>query len=819
MSYLKFCFHEGAGGRGYPKENLLQLNQAGIPFGAKATDKMPFDAQEIARQFPHIPNTVIFRRSVRPAGATDPPSGNPDVPQYDLPPLAAAVAHWAWHKANFPPELDKSICWVETVNEIAQQFTFEADEEDKARQIPLYGLRSIYQRADGRWVVTNGEWMARFALETAVCALADGYRWAAFGWGPGEPETAVWHGDRMVEFLSMCANFPDRLAIALHEYSLDAANIWNGNGWHVGRFLKLYGACEDNQIPYPTTMITEWGWTLNDLPAWEEAQSDYLEVGKLYALYPTIRTAATWALNDGWGGIADKAAQHIQPLLELTMSITFPDEEEPPVPPAVPCEWYLDVGRKAHLIPQDTSLEELQQVTREFHPARNSFVYSHDDAGLIASHGNPERSLVYVWNPERWAGTDILAWYADRGIRTETRYFMGQPPVVPDVINVAPLSQRDPLWAAHLCGYGPKTIGQWGCLLVVYTMLARYWGISDGRFPDAENEWYKVWGGFAGDNLVSMAMSKVYAPVVDEGWLTNGAAMHARTQAYLADGIPVPARVDFNPTTGDAREQHWVLLVGYDPARDDYLMNDPWTGKAAVYVSDYYGIPGSDVLECIYYKKTAVPPPSGALIDQTQYYAPQGGEYGPICIVGTSWDGDIRQQVQRHGSELAVTKGTNIEIRQVDMAAGVIRFVLDDSPGDNKYYTIQSPDGWIPLLARVGDRFVRRETATFYWKSNCLRTPDPPQTTTNEMHFAAYHETWTSPLNPQLVYHGVSEWHWVLNGVVEEKYFLSPHRAYAGWWNRHGRSAYIKEDIPVGQQGNNVFHGACYHAPFGVEYP
>lgn len=100
---------------------------------------MPYDAQEIARQFPHIPNTVIFRRSVRPAGATDPPSGNPDVPQYDLPPLAAAVAHWQWHKANFPPELDPAICWVETINEVAQQFTFEANEEDKARQIPCMG--------------------------------------------------------------------------------------------------------------------------------------------------------------------------------------------------------------------------------------------------------------------------------------------------------------------------------------------------------------------------------------------------------------------------------------------------------------------------------------------------------------------------------------------------------------------------------------------------------------------------------------------------------------------------------------------------------
>jgi hypothetical protein len=48
-----------------------------------------------------------------------------------------------------------------------------------------------------------------------------------------------------------------------------------------------------------------------------------------------------------------------------------------------------------------------------------------------------------------------------------------------------------------------------------------------------------------------------------------------------------------------------------------YLMNDPWTGKAAVPVTDYYGIAGSDILECIYYLppegETEPPPPPPAV--------------------------------------------------------------------------------------------------------------------------------------------------------------------------------------------------------------
>ena len=819
--YLKFCFHTGSGGIGYPKENLTALNARGIPFGAKATDAMPYDAQEIARANPAIPNTVIFRRSVVTAVSGPAPSGNPDVPQYDLPPQQAAINHWAWHRANLPPELDPAITWVETINEPAQEFVFSENEEDKAREIPLFGLRSIYQRSDGRWVVTNGEWLAKFALETAYLTMKDGYRWAAFGWGPGEPETAVWHGAHMVEFLLFAGRFPERVAVALHEYSLTTDDITAGDGWLVGRFLKLYAACDDNEIPYPTTMITEWGWTLNSVPDWGKAKADYLEIGELYAAFPTIRLAAVWALNTGWGGIAVEAQKHIGPLQDLTMTTTFEDVIEPPpvVTPPPACSWFIDVGRKVHLIPQDTTLAELNWATVKFHAAKNSFVYSHDDGGLIPAHGNADRSVVVVWNPERWVSFDILAWYAERGVKTQVDYFPNtEPPKYPIYW------QRDPRWAEHLCGFGPKTIAQWGCLLCVYTMLADHWGINNGREPSLENEYYKSKGAFSGQNLVSMAMSKAYPQVKNAGWATDPTVIESKTKDYLSRGIPVPAQVDFKPTTADRNDQHWVLIVGWNETLG-WLMNDPWTGKTAVPVKDYYGIAGSDLLQCLFYyldETPTTPPPTGSgdLIDQTQYYTPAGtASYAPITILSTNWGaGDVRQQVQRHGSELFVTKGHDIEVRSLDVAKGVIRFLLDDSPGNGEYYTVASPDGWLPTKARVGDQFTRHEIVTYYYKNGCVRT-GAISDWTSVMRFAKFYPTWTSPGNPHLTYQNVSEWHWVLNGAVEEKYFLVPQRAYGYWWNRHGRFSAIKEDIPVGQQGNNVFPGACYHAPVGVAYP
>jgi hypothetical protein len=65
--------------------------------------------------------------------------------------------------------------------------------------------------------------------------------------------------------------------------------------------------------------------------------------------------------------------------------------------------------------------------------------------------------------------------------------------------------------------------------------------------------------------------------------------------------------VDFKPQTPQW-EQHWVLLVGYEG--EDFYMNDPWTGLEGVKVNNYYGIGGSDLLECLYYLPPNTSPPT-----------------------------------------------------------------------------------------------------------------------------------------------------------------------------------------------------------------
>lgn len=292
LAFNKIGFHAGPGGNPTGLDDyLFRLDAAGVPFVVKSTDTLTgvYYGQELMRQS-GLPHVLIFRRSIVPPGEAPPPSGNPDVPDYDKPPVLAAAEHWAWHKQHFPPELDPELTWVETVNEV-----------DRNR----------------------AEWLAEFALETAQLALADGYKWAAFGWSSGEPEPEHWQSPAMLDFLRLVAAHPDRLAIALHEYSFTSTAISNWYPYLLGRFQTLFQVCDQYQIERPTVLITEWGWEPTHVPLPAPAMEDIAWAAWLYAAYPQVKGAAIWYLGPGFGGIADEAQLLIEPVANYSISYYF----------------------------------------------------------------------------------------------------------------------------------------------------------------------------------------------------------------------------------------------------------------------------------------------------------------------------------------------------------------------------------------------------------------------------------------------------------------------------------------------------------------
>jgi hypothetical protein len=254
---------------------MAALDAAGIPFVLKSVDNAEpiMEAQEMmaASGVPHI---LIYRRS-------DGGSTHWDVPNYALPPEEAAIVHWERHRDAFPPELDPDRLWLETVNEVDKH---------------------------------QANWLGIFARKTAELAMADGFRWAAFGWSSGEPEPYHWRDPAMLDFLRLAADHPDRVAIALHEYSLSPADVADGYPWLVGRFQLLFEVVDNAGIPRPTVLITEWGWTHTHVPQPQDALPQIAWANWLYAAYPEVLGAAIWYLGPGFGGIASRAQLLISPV-------------------------------------------------------------------------------------------------------------------------------------------------------------------------------------------------------------------------------------------------------------------------------------------------------------------------------------------------------------------------------------------------------------------------------------------------------------------------------------------------------------------------
>ena len=294
LSPIKIGFHTGIGGNSAGLEEWMRaLDAAGVPFFLKSVDNAQpiFVAQEIMKQS-GVPHVLVYRKAAQ--GGSD---YDWNVPNYSLPANQAAEIHWQMHRDAFPPELDRNLVWLETVNEI-----------DK----------------------NQAEWLGQFALKTAELALNEGFRWAAFGWASGEPEPDDWQTPSMLAFLRLAGNNPDKLAIALHEYSYLRDDIGHEYPFKVGRFQTLFQITDQYGIPRPTVLITEWGWTYEEVPTPEQALRDIAWASRLYASYPQVKGAAIWFLGGQFGEIANLAQRLIEPMTSYSLQNYF----TAPLPPA-----------------------------------------------------------------------------------------------------------------------------------------------------------------------------------------------------------------------------------------------------------------------------------------------------------------------------------------------------------------------------------------------------------------------------------------------------------------------------------------------------
>ena len=271
-----------------------------------------------------------------------------------------------------------------------------------------------------------------------------------------------------------------------------------------------------------------------------------------------------------------------------------------------------------HTIPDDTVLEEGSSFRKQW-VVRNSgqrkwnqgyrLVFVNGELGMAgtASIAVPDAepgeevvlSVDMVAPPGR-SEPYISAWrlYDDRNIPFGETFWVR---IIADRRPVGSLtyySQNDPRWRNRTLGKGPKTLGQFGCLLTCCAMMLTGYGESCDPWELNNQINGLSQYGFSGSNMYFVAPAVAYGhlkfhgnhkPYADTGatFASYDANLINRIDMSLERGHGVLIQVDFNPNNAynPGAEQHWVLAIAR--RGDDYVAVDPLRGEQISLLSKY----------------------------------------------------------------------------------------------------------------------------------------------------------------------------------------------------------------------------------------
>ena len=742
MSHWKVGFHDGAGGGNSNGlgDLFTTLDTAGIPVTMVSADTAgPLYELQVLAKASGVKHVMAWRDSVH----------GLDVPKYHLDPVVAAQLHWQALLGYWPPELDPRYVWIIPINEC-----------DKNR----------------------ADWLGRFGVAFADLAVPAGFKVLLPGWSGGEPEYEHWETPGQLAYLRRCAQDPEKVGVALHEYSFRTDYLVDDTPYYlVGRFQQMFDVCDKNSIRRPIVLISEFGWTLNDAPGVDEAMRQLNWAAVLYGRHPTVIGAALWYLGPGYGGIADKVQPLIEPVTQEAVRWGPPDETkpEPPVePPTAP-------GKDKEIIakvpqPRDYTLEEYLQIAATLFPKGRVMSPAHTATLAMLAAGNPE-SYAEVWEPYLPSQVQTIQFIEAAGYRWEPHSIYAPKELVLTHFPTDSQTFTQPFAAnpqnyAHYCDANGVCLKGHNGVDLRAILGARIMNAVKGTV-----EW-------VGDHSPNGGLS-------DYGWHVR--VRHASgallIYAHLSPSIQVEVgwQIDgglilgFSGNTGRSTGAHLHFEIRLCPGLPDW----PWcTVDPTPYLQPLLDDPA--------------PLPG---VDMTPYLQVVDSGVGPFFVL-QHHDGvteNIQMRVQ--DGRIYAVKGDNYEEFRIE--GGYIERGTDSSHGPDTAYRLDDGYGWsrwMPKLWSVGDVFWRSPTVIYFQKSNCAVLSQHPNTL-SYLRFDKFHLEWTSPPS------GASPNGVTLANVVECSYGFDPATppienykfAYkvgypVEWYNNAGAHSWISE-IPLGR--------------------
>lgn len=768
---LAMGFHYSIGGNKTGSGAFIdRLNAAGIPVMMKgASDAgLCFEAQEKGKLY-GVENILIWRAT----------SDREDRADYWLAPSVAAAKKWGEIQNLWPPELDKNLVWWEVINEPRK---IDAPDETQ----PTWG--NMHTTA----------WLGLFMVEMAKLMIPSGHKLCGPSFSSGEPEPEDWQLEGMASWLRYCAENPTQAAISHHEYCYPGLVPFEENyPWHFGRFQSIIAAADKLGISRTFSIfITEFGWQERNVPSFETAVPVLTEYMKLGVKFPQLKGVALWTLQSGWGDISNQLAAWISndgnPLANWVIENQYPELPQPQ-PTAVEfgatlpeddmepkeCDLYLDLGRFVHLLPQNTTDDEIATIARQFNAAKNSFVYSHDDAELIVAHGRGENpdgkkvSEVRIWEPERFTD-DVIDYFASRGYKYSIGYFDGNPPPMANInLKYRPCQTQfiSQVFGANPQNY-PLTPGHEGLDYAV-VKDASFYAVADGAVIHASNlRW--------SSNTLS---DYGWHVVLDHGDYCTVYA-HARPDLPVAVGQNVTAGqiVGYSGNTGNSTgyHLHFTLL-------DKTGTVDPNNGypvwKFGRPVNPWPFVEG----------KPAPVLPQPVLIDVAPYFVPDG-QYGRKIVIKTG-SGTQPMQLEKRPSDVILRKGDGNWIdgvryqdsEQWRVKDGQIQKGIDTSDAGNG-----GKDGydlgwaeWIPQFVEIGKTYHSTPIVKRFDRTNNCQVYSESQAN-DYLTIKAIIPMWISPANSDIVLNDVLVIEWRsgtsdLSVPPNEVYYFAKNISYVGW--------------------------------------
>lgn len=715
---MSFGFHTGYGGNptgigSYVKD----LDNAGTPATIVAADVTTgiSDALSLIRNGSNVKHNLVYR-VVRDG------SERFAVPDYTLSPSSAARVYRDLVQPFIPPEIKEM-------------------------------RRHVYIALGNELARDRADWIGKWMVESALLWAADGYRVIGPNWAAGTPEPGHWLTPGMLSYLAYCQHGDDA-AVGVHEYSLttDSMRI---DGYHIGRFMDIYDACDKEGYSYPDIIVTEFGWGRGDAPHPTDAIEDLNQVLDAYPYYPP---AAIWWLGGGYNRICDDIQKLIWPVTMLTEE--RPRSDPPTNLDPVEVLWGNADSMEISLNPSAALETALRKAGAT--PTTDEFWSSIDEVTYAAQKGRDVNDpsverLAFTIVPHWESVTVVKRGDIERGKLdglqlgapfrlpfvvtsrfNDTRSYGKHEGIDLDILNQPPDS-KEPVLAIYS---GEVTVsrfsnGAYGNYVVIKS-----------EFNGTE---FLIWYCHMDDRYVSVGdRVEVGSPIGELGG-TGGFAEHVHINLQV-------------PGYG---------LIGY--VVDDVINPEEFI---------------------------SMEPAHEGRIDLLPYLKGDGHAYMVQSSSGASekFRTETRAfrfyQVKNHQWEQLTFDDVYI-YRGVDTSPGPAPD-YDPRPGKYRYY-IQSNQGsdvarWCHRYMRPGETYTGPgHRVQFYYKDNCEESPANSGNATNRVTFFERHQPWTSP-------NGIT-----LDDVVElgsdpgERYFYGKGYGLVGWKSSDGSvESYISEDNVAG---------------------